>query len=81
MHVQVFPDAVVSQTLSPSHLLRSTLTIPHSSLNHAGTYHCSIIDGTNEAETLTERLYGLCELQCFPFITASNPATITVIGK
>lgn len=81
VHVQVFPDAVVSQTLSPSHLLRSTLTIPYSSHNHSGTYHCNIIDGTSETETLTDRQLGLCEVQCFPFVTVSNPATITVLGK
>ena len=80
VHSQVFPDAVESHNLSTDHLLQSTLHITHTSHNHTGTYHCNIVDGTNEGELAT--FSSLCANHpCHPFITASNPATITVLGR
>jgi hypothetical protein len=76
----VFPDAVESHNLSTDHLLRSTLHISHTSHNHTGTYHCNVVDGTDEREPT--RLRSLCfYLPCYPYITASNPATVTVLGR
>lgn len=81
---QVFPEAIVSQDVSPSHFLHSTLHIHHTSHLHTGTYHCNTVDGTDENENRsTQRQPGdLCEsLSCAPFITASNPAVVTIIGE
>ena len=80
VHMQVFPDAVEFQNLSTDHLLHSTLHISHISHNHTGTYYCNIVDGTNEQKPI--RYPALCANHpCYPFITASNPARVTVLGR
>ena len=77
---QVFTDAVESTDLSDRHFLHSTLSISHMSHSHTGTYHCNIEDGTDKGNR--KRLLGLCNHNpCLPFITASNPAVITVLGN
>ena len=80
--VQIFPDVMEPQAeLSESGFLRSTLSVPHASMSHAGTYHCNIEDGTERESNAERRTPGLCcKLPCLPFITASHPATISVIG-
>ena len=81
--VQVFSDVVeLPVELSDNGFLRSTLSVPRATLSHAGSYHCSVEDGTDRGGDKTMRLPGLCrEHSCLPFITASHPATVFVLGQ
>ncbi|CAI8017226.1 L-gulonolactone oxidase, partial [Geodia barretti] len=75
-----FSRGVRVSEVSGTGFLRSTLFVPRATHGHTGTYHCNIEDGTDRVTQ--RRAPGLCwKLPCLPFITASHPATITVLGN
>ena len=87
---QAFPEATNLQIVHSSQYLTSTLHIPHTSHPHTGTYHCYVVDGTAENVEVWSRPPFACKVRhmcrgsgppCQAFITASNPATVTVIGQ
>jgi hypothetical protein len=79
-NTRVFPEVLESVELSGTGFLSSTLFVPQATHSHTGTYHCNIEDGTDRVTQ--RRVPGLCwKLPCLPFITASHPATVTVLGN